>query len=287
MPRVASLLVAVAFAACGADEGAWRVPDDLRIGRFVDGVEQAPVDAALLRSLTPDHVDAERRAWRVARLFGDGFAGPGAVLEVRSASGPPGRFERPGRSDAGGVLVLGVNRRGSAFVDLVEEGDLAAPIHGRGGSLGRGGEPQRVRDVTRLSLAARTAGEPEGGARVLELSVEVDGEGRVWTEDDLVKVAPLSVPGDSGQGERDAWSLRSLLDALVGPGASATGVGGEGGRTVEIPAAAWTDASKTPVLRLNRRGQLKFHWVGPDLAPLDGGEVRHVTKVVVRTRRPG
>ena len=282
--RVPALLLALSLAACGGDDGAWSVREDLRIARSVDGVAQPPIDAAMLRSLVPDHADDERRAWRLDRFFGPELARPAALLEVTSASGPPGRIRRPGFVEGGGVWVLGLNRRGSPFLDVAPADDLGAGFHGRGGSAGRGGEPRRIRDVTALALLAGPPGSEGGSTSMLKLTVVVDGETRTLTEDDLARVEPLSVPGDSGEGKRDAWSLRTLVQALVGEGAVATEVASEGGRTQPIPPEAWADATRTPLLRLNRRGELKFHWVGPDLAPLPGEEVRKVTRVTVRAR---
>jgi hypothetical protein len=278
-------LLAAVHCACGHDDSDWSVRDGLRIERRIGGRDAGAIDAALLRSLPPDHADAERKAWRLARLFEDLFADPRAVLEAVSESGEVRRVSRPAAPDGDGVLVLGVNRRGGAFLDVLRGDDLAAAFHGRGGNRGRGGDPDRLRGVVALRLVVEGPARPAAGdPPMLELAVVVDGEARVWSDEDLAGVEALSVPGDSGEGQRDAWSLRALVHALVGPAAAATQVQGEGGRAVAIPPAAWADGAKTPVLRLNRRGQLKFHWVGPDLAPLAGEEIRQVSRVTIRTR---
>jgi hypothetical protein len=121
----------------------------------------------------------------------------------------------------------------------------------------------------------------------IQLTVLVQGEREtVWTGRDLARAPSMAVLGDSGDGKRLAWPLRGLVTALVGPNAVATALTGEGGRRVQIDAQKWRDTSHVPVLRLNRRGQLKFHWARPDGAPEPGEDLRAVTKIEI-ARAPG
>jgi len=120
-------------------------------------------------------------------------------------------------------------------------------------------------------------------AAMLELGVEIDGEARRLDTETLTALDPIAIQGDDGKGERDGWNLRALVRALGGAAARLTVVHGRGGRHLELDAAAWGSAD-TPVLRLNRRGQLKFHWVGADGKPTAGSSLRDVQRLVIVTR---
>ncbi|HEX8111880.1 MAG TPA: hypothetical protein VF516_29310, partial [Kofleriaceae bacterium] len=70
-------------------------------------------------------------------------------------------------------------------------------------------------------------------------------------------------PGErDGLGARTGWSLRDLVHQKLGAGARVAALVDEDGHRVELDAAAWDSAVTTPILRLNRRGRLRFHWVG-------------------------
>jgi hypothetical protein len=119
----------------------------------------------------------------------------------------------------------------------------------------------------------------------LQVAVVVDGAaGRPMTGADLAKVKGMQVEGDSGEESRDAWSARDVAAALYGPTARVTAVKGEDGKSVVVDEAAWRDASRVPVLRINRRGLMKFFWSTTTGAPLVAGEVRGVTEIQVATK---
>jgi hypothetical protein len=118
---------------------------------------------------------------------------------------------------------------------------------------------------------------------VLELVAIVDGREVRFEEDRLLEVEAASVRGDDGEGARDAFPLRALVHALVGPTARVTELVGEEGRTVEIAPAAWDDARCVPVLKVNRKGQLKLQWTDEAGAPVEGEELRKVQRIVVRS----
>src|SRR2546423_10052343 len=61
------------------------VPDGLRIEVVVAGKEAPAIDAARLRATTPDFVDSERRAWKLATLVGGAVATPGTEFVVSGA----------------------------------------------------------------------------------------------------------------------------------------------------------------------------------------------------------
>jgi hypothetical protein len=114
----------------------------------------------------------------------------------------------------------------------------------------------------------------------LALTVAIDGAASTWTQDALDKVARFTGNARASDGEiRDAWSLRELTRALVGPTARVTSVTGDRGAR-SIDEAAWNDAAHTPVLHTTRRGTLKFRWA--DTAGAWGeSEVRDVTRIEI------
>ena len=115
---------------------------------------------------------------------------------------------------------------------------------------------------------------------MIRLTAVVDGEARPWTEDDLAEVEPVTI--DEAGADRDAFSLRTLAAELVGPGAAVVEVRGE--TTTMLDAEAWADASRVPVLKLNRRGMLKLVWLDPGGQPTAGAEVRGVTELTFTTK---
>jgi hypothetical protein len=124
------------------------------------------------------------------------------------------------------------------------------------------------------------------GARGVSVALVVDGAPRPpVTAAELAKVKGMRVEGDSGEEARDAWSAREVAATLVGPGARVTMVRGEDGKKeVAVEEAAWKDASKIPILRINRRGLVKFFWATADGNPLVAGEVRGVTEIHVSSK---
>jgi hypothetical protein len=274
--------VLLVLAACGGRDGtSWKLADDLHLPVQVDGKPTAPIDARRLERLAPDFRDEERLAWRLSRFFGDAYGAKDATVTVRTKAGVSVSFEDPSALPEGRVLVLSANRKGEIVVAEVDPAVPFPAYHGRGGGRGRNeGGGQRVREVVAVDL--ETAGTKGGKEKtMIRIEVDVDGKERIWTEDELASVEPLAVPGDSREGTRDAFSLHTLLASLVSPAAVLTGVEGGAGRVVSVTPEEWARKDRTPVLRLNRRGQLKFHWVGPDLAPLPGEEVRQVSRLMV------
>lgn len=117
----------------------------------------------------------------------------------------------------------------------------------------------------------------EANAPPLKLEVATGGKTATWQQADFDKVAKYT-KGTDGEA-RDVWSLRELAHQLAGPNARVTAVTGEDG-TKPIDAAAWGDASKTPLLHTTRRGTLKFRWADGD-GKWGESVVKDVTKIEI------
>ena len=116
---------------------------------------------------------------------------------------------------------------------------------------------------------------------MLKLTFIVDGQRCTWTEDDLAELEALAAPGKKGQ--RDAFSLRTIAAKLAGPRAVVTRVIGEEGLATELAAEHWGNEQMLPVLRLNRKVQLKFLWLNLDLSSVDTEQRKGVTEIHVTT----
>src|SRR3954470_16743373 len=88
--------------------------------------------------------------------------------------------------------------------------------------------------------------------------VKIRATTATWDAAAFAKVSKVAGKASAGEA-RDTWSLRELAHTLVGPSARVTAVIGAGG-PVLIEAAAWGDATRTPILHSTRRGSLKFRW---------------------------
>ena len=109
--------------------------------------------------------------------------------------------------------------------------------------------------------------------------VIVGGAPTTWSPAAFAPLPRFTIHADSN--DKDAWSLRDLSHSLVGPRTRVTAaVDGDGERT-QIEPRDWTDSSKTPVLRINRRGKYKIEWVDSDGNMLNHGDVRDVRSIEV------
>lgn len=272
------------------------IPAALHVDVEVDGAPAAAVDAARLASLKPDFADDEHRAWRIATLVGPAAKRPGAVIAAVGDKGLSLEMHAPA-APTDPIPVLSLNRRGDVLVGLVSPDDPFPDFHGKGGRLSRPGDPlPRLASPTRLRVylasaapASSGAGTGDGGgggngggadtqATAAPLRVVVAGRPPTsWTAADFAAVPRLTIHADNSA--KDAWSLRDIAHKLVGPKARVTiAVDGDGTRE-RIAPRDWADASKTPVLRINRRGMYKIEWVDKDGNMLQDDDVRDVRSV--------
>ncbi len=121
----------------------------------LDGQPGPTIDQALLDQKKPDFQDEERRAWSFSSLLGPRVDQPGAVISVTGDKGIV--LELPRTSgDKAPLPVLVVSRRGHVMAAMIEPDDPFPSYHGRGGRLGRRGDPlPRISGVTRVELLHR------------------------------------------------------------------------------------------------------------------------------------
>jgi hypothetical protein len=282
-----SFLFLLLAAGCGDEQARPTGVPDVVIETSAGGtVERLAVPA----DLPATFAEGDRRAWSLVALFGPQERGAGVRVEVEQADGTRVDLDRPFRPEGGHVWVLRSNRKGEAQLELASHTDPFPTFHGRGGNRGSAGAKTRqIRDVRRIRLVvgggARAAdGKKAKEQMMLQLEVVIDGESRKLDEDALVELDPIEVTGDSGEGSRDAWSVRALVRSLGGEKARLTGVRGRGDETMAVSAEAWADEDRVPLLRLNRRGRFKFHWADKDLGPTGDEAMRDVTALLIETR---
>jgi hypothetical protein len=93
------------------------------------------------------------------------------------------------------------------------------------------------------------------------IQIIVDGKPQgEWTIEKLNRVKTGTVAGPSDAG-KEGWSLHDLASALVGPKARVIAVSASRTKRLEVEPSKWNDKKRTPVLRVNRRGEFKFQWV--------------------------
>ena len=123
--------------------------------------------------------------------------------------------------------------------------------------------------------------EAQGSATEFALDVTIDGAHQTWTPATFSKVPHFKGTNNSGEA-RDVWSLRELATDLAGSGARVVSVTGDVTRA--IGSAAWSDASKIPIVHSTRRGALKFRWADPDGAWREEDVVKDVAKLELATK---
>ena len=240
----------------------------------IDGKAAAPIDAARLRSTAKALDQRERRAWTLAALLGGRYTKPGTLLEIFDDAGEVTRIREPVFLQKGRQLVLAIGSDGKPRVLWWKPGEVIPEATA-------GTRKPALREL-RLSDAPP---EPEPPPPPIEVAVLVDGVQRAtWTEEWLRQQKAIEVHGDDGTA-RTGWPLRALVAAGFGKNAVAVAVDGKD-RNVPITAQQWNDAARTPLLRLNRRHNLKFQWFGADgRATDDASSVRAVRAIRVVLRK--
>lgn len=279
------------------------MPQGLAIPVEIDGLEVGRVDTALLEAARPDVEDANHRAWKLAALL-PGKPVAGKPVEVETAEGTRAPLVKPGEPLDGREPYLELARGGTIRVVLGVAGGpppAGAPAANEPGAAGR--PPRRIR----LGASANApAGGPGGGAATastatagkakpavssapIELRAQIDGASPVdWTSAHT-KVHPYLLGAQDGEGKREAWPLRELArEIAASPDAEVIEVSGDDGQSLAIAPAEWSDPSRIPVLRANRRGVLKLTWLDKSLEPAGGEEMREITmlKVMRHARTP-
>jgi hypothetical protein len=121
----------------------------------------------------------------------------------------------------------------------------------------------------------------QGSATAFALDVTIDGAHQTWTPATLARVPHLKGTNTNGE-SRDVWSLREVVTDLAGSGARIVSVTGDVTRS--IGSAAWSDASKIPIVHSTRRGALKFRWADPDGTWREEDVVKDVAKLEIATK---
>lgn len=119
------------------------VAEGIQIEVEIDGVSAAPIDNKKLDAIPTDFSDDERRAWKLETLLGESARRPGAVLAVSGggdAGGPEVLLKIPER-EADPQPSLLVSRRGEVVATMISPQSPFPEYHGRGGRLGRAGDP--------------------------------------------------------------------------------------------------------------------------------------------------
>ncbi len=290
-------LVAFACAKAGQESDVKRTPNappsptsgiskELTIPLEIDGVKATAITAGVLGGVKPDYSDKTRRAWRLETIVA-AFRRTNAVAEVVSANGTA-ILMRPPKQPTDPLPVLSLTRRGDIVAALVSPRDPFPQYHGRGGRLQRPGDPRpRATSIELLRIYIEQpsaadqwrANEVAGKQAIGALEVRIDEEPQVGIEDKVMeRLRTLSILGDDGE-KRPAWSLRNLAQIIVGPKGPLVRVHSNDNQVATIAKADWDNTDKTPVLRVNRRGILKFQWIGENGTPTGDRQIRAVTRI--------
>jgi len=126
----------------------------LSIAVAVDGQPRAPITSATLMSTTPDWSDAQRKAWRIARLVN---IEPSAQVTFAVTGARDVTIEMPAESTEHKLVpALLLSQRGLVVAEFVDPAEPFPAFHGEGGRLGRPPDPTpRVQNVTKIEVRHR------------------------------------------------------------------------------------------------------------------------------------
>ncbi len=241
----------------------------------------------------PRYVDGSRRAWILAPLFQqDPAALWDAELVVLAKDGT--RTSLPQAFRGGGPHAVWALEAGPEGRPRIRSLDPADPF-GPERPAPTGGAPTRIEDVARLRIVLhgtvrRTAGpkarraDGSSRGRLKALTILRDGRPVPLPAAGLTTLESVRVLTPGSNKRQEAWDLRALVRLAGGADARLIRVAGETGEPIAIQADAWADATRMPVVRLNRRDQWKFHWSLADGGRTDGPELRGVTTLEIVTR---
>jgi hypothetical protein len=254
------------------------IPSDVDVLVEREGKPSMHVDAALLSRCSPDFVEGDWRAWKLAKLVPEWETN--AVVDLEDDEGFRATLIRPGESAAAMEPVLLVGPSGETRVIGLAPGH---PITAHQGAARKdSGRVRHIRRVRCRSLEGALSDPVTAGAPTISLRVLIDDAPQTWTRNELGRVKPIVLMSKDGDGEREAWLLHDLAATLVGPEATVLAAVGEGDHVLQIDPAKWNDRALVPVLRANRRGRLKLVWLTRELEESGNEQLRAVTEVRIR-----
>ncbi len=126
----------------------------LSVAVAVDGQPRAPITSATLVSIAPDWSDAQRKAWRIARLVNLESTAQVtfAVTGTRDVT-----IEMPAESSEHKLVpALLLSQRGLIVAEFVDPAAPFPAFHGEGGRVGRPPPPTpRVQNATKIEVRHR------------------------------------------------------------------------------------------------------------------------------------
>jgi hypothetical protein len=130
------------------------LPSTISIAVAVDGQARPAITAETLAATQPDWSDAQRKAWRIAKLVG---VEPTAQVTFAVTGTRGVMIEMPAESaDHKLVPALLLSQRGAIVAEFIDPDAPFPAFHGEGGRLGRPPDPTpRVSNVTKIEVRRR------------------------------------------------------------------------------------------------------------------------------------